>query len=68
MPKSNKAQSFTFALSTNETNMEGEIVTVEPGQERQRTSSNLNTAPNADFLLIENASGVNVSYEVRIEE
>jgi hypothetical protein len=62
------SQNFTFALSTNDTTMEGEIVTVEPGQERQRLSSALNDVPNADFLLIENASGVNASYEVRIEE
>jgi hypothetical protein len=39
-----------------------------PGQERQRLSSALNDVPNADFLLIENTSGVNAGYEVRIEE
>jgi hypothetical protein len=39
-----------------------------PGQECQRLSIALNDVPNADFLLIENTSGVNAGYENRIEE
>jgi archaellum component FlaG (FlaF/FlaG flagellin family) len=65
--KNKGEQSFTFCLSTTETMMEGDIIPVEPGQEVQRKSSNLNNVPTANFLLIENTAPVNAEYEVRVQ-
>lgn len=61
--------SFSFALSTMNNALEGEIVTVDPGQQSQRLSSNLNPNPLANYLVIQNTDPIqNASYEVRITE
>jgi hypothetical protein len=66
--KNTGTEPFEFSLSTSETVMEGEIVTVEPGQERQRQSSNLNPNAMAHFLLLQNNAVVSAGFEVRIQD
>jgi hypothetical protein len=65
--KNTGSTAFTFGISTNTTSLEGTPVSVAPGSEVQRLSSNLGAT--GDNILINNTeSSMGASYEIRIIE
>jgi|GEM_PF-4504608 len=59
---------ISFALSTNDTDLEGTPITVASGDENQRSTPNLNGDTYADHLLLQNNDGVSVDYKIWIVE
>ena len=59
---------ISFALSINDTDLEGTPITVASGDENQRSTPNLNEDTNADNLLVQNNGGVSVNYKIWIVE
>ena len=62
------AEPLLFALSSNETDMEGTTIEVAGGDERQRNTPNLNSDTEAVHLLVQNNGTTRAEYKIWMVE